>query len=89
MSLFTQFKRIANIYFLVIAILQTISIISPLNPATAWIPLVVVLAISMIREGFEDYQRYISDKELNYETVTKVWREGQFKEVVWSEVAIG
>jgi|JI10StandDraft_1071094.scaffolds.fasta_scaffold44419_3 hypothetical protein len=48
-SLILQFYRLANIYFLLIAILQTIPIISPLSPATAWAPLVVVLAISMIR----------------------------------------
>lgn len=58
--------RLANIYFLVIAILQSISIISPLNPATAWAPLAFVLAISMIREGYEDFQRYKSDKEMNF-----------------------
>lgn len=48
-SLLVQFKRLANIYFLLIAILQTIPIISPLSPVTAWAPLIVVLAISMIR----------------------------------------
>lgn len=71
-----QFKRLANVYFLLIAILQTIEVISPLNPLTAWAPLVVVLGISMIREGWEDYQRYKSDKEMNHETITKVRRDG-------------
>lgn len=61
-SLLLQFKRLANVYFLIIAILQTIPIISPLSPVTAWVPLIVVLGISMIREGYEDYQRYKSDK---------------------------
>jgi hypothetical protein len=60
-SLLVQFKRLANIYFLLIAVLQSISVISPLSPATAWVPLIVVLAISMLREGYEDYQRYKSD----------------------------
>ena len=46
-----QYKRVANIYFLLIAILQTIPIISPLDPFTAWIPIIVVIAISMFREG--------------------------------------
>ena len=43
--------RLANVYFLIIAILQTIPQISPLSAVTAWIPLIVVLAISMFREG--------------------------------------
>lgn len=50
-SLLLQFERLANIYFLIIAILQSISIISPLGPLTAWAPLIVVLGISMLREG--------------------------------------
>ena len=38
-----------------IAIVQSISIISPLNPGTAIAPLVFVIAVSMIREAIEDY----------------------------------
>ena len=56
-----QFKRYANIYFLVTAIIQCIPIISPLNPATAIIPFVVVLAISVFREGLEDWNRHKQD----------------------------
>ena len=50
-SLLNQFRRYANIYFLVIAIIQSISIISPLNPFSAIAPLVFVLGLSMLREG--------------------------------------
>lgn len=48
-ALVLQFKRLANIYFLLIAILQTIPQISPLNPITAWAPFIVVLSISLLR----------------------------------------
>ena len=74
LALIQQFKRIANIYFLIIAILQTIPAISPLTPITAWAPLLVVILISMIREGIEDYSLYKSDKQLNFESKTKVRR---------------
>ena len=50
-AMILQFKRLAYIYFLIIAVLQTIPIISPLGPLTAWAPLIVVLGISIIREG--------------------------------------
>jgi len=62
LSLMIQFKRLANVYFLVIAIIQSIPEISPLTPVTAIAPLVFVLAVSMIREGVEDYIRYKADK---------------------------
>ena len=90
-ALIQQFKRLANIYFLIIAVLQTIPAISPLSPITAWAPLIVVIIISMVREGssgfklgIEDYSRYKSDKQLNFESKTKARRNGKFEEVAWS-----
>ena len=62
LCLIYQFKRFANIYFLFIAIVQSIKVISPLNPVTAIAPLAFVIAVSMIREAVEDYIRYSSDK---------------------------
>ena len=41
-ALLLQFIRVANIYFLITAILQCIPIISPLGPETAMIPLAIV-----------------------------------------------
>jgi hypothetical protein len=65
LSLFNQFRRIANFYFLIIAILQSIPSISPLNPVTAIAPLIFVVGVSMLRDGYEDYKRYKADKETN------------------------
>jgi phospholipid-translocating ATPase len=48
-ALFLQFMRLANVYFLIIAILLSIKVISPLNPLTAWAPLIIVIAISIMR----------------------------------------
>ncbi len=64
-ALLLQFMRLANVYFLLIAILLSIKVISPLNPLTAWAPLIIVIAISMIREGVEDFQRYKTDQQMN------------------------
>lgn len=68
-SLMIQFMRLANIYFLIIAVIQSIPTISPLNPITAIAPLIIVLAGSMLREGWEDLKRHKFDKMLNNETV--------------------
>lgn len=68
LSLFLQFGRVANIYFLIIAILQSVPVISPLSPYTAILPLAFVLAVSMVREGIEDYRRYRSDRKTNKAT---------------------
>ena len=68
-SLFLQFSsRHANIYFLIVAVLQSMSIITPLNPVTAIAPLALVLGISITREGYEYYQAYRSDQTVNNQT---------------------
>ena len=67
LALLLQFKRYANCFFLVNAVLQSIPLISPLNPASAIAPLVFVVALSMLREGYEDYKRYRSDQKDNSE----------------------
>jgi phospholipid-transporting ATPase len=87
-SLFEQFKRIANIYFLITAILQCIPAISPLNPFSAIAPLVIVISISMIREGVEDYLRYKADQATN-STPTHVYSSGKFAQVPFKDVQVG
>ena len=82
-ALFFQFNRPANIYFLITAILQCIPMISPLNPTSAILPLIIVLSASLIREGMEDYARGKLDKQQNeekcdiYNPYTNKWEETQ------------
>jgi len=52
---FYQFSRLANIFFLVTAIVQCIPSVSPLHPVTAIGPLLLVLSISMVKEAIEDW----------------------------------
>jgi hypothetical protein len=55
--IFQQFYQLANVYFLVTAVLQCIPSISRLHPLTAVAPLVLVLVIAMVKEGIEDWKR--------------------------------
>ena len=66
-ALILQFVRLANVYFLVSAILQSIPIISPLTPLTAVVPFVLVLSVSIAREGIEDCNRANLDNQQNNE----------------------
>lgn len=47
--------RAANIVYLISAVLQSITIISSLSPITAIGPLMFVLLVGLVREGYEDY----------------------------------
>ena len=62
LALLFQFKRFANIYFLIITILCAFPDISPFNPASASVPFIFVILVSVFREGVEDLGRYRSDK---------------------------
>ena len=83
-----QFIRLANIYFLICAILQCIPIISPLTPATAVVPLIIVLSVSIIREGIEDYSRASLDKQQNSEE-TVVYRNNTWEKTTSGELYVG
>ena len=87
-ALLLQFVRLANIYFLVCAILQCIPLISPLTPATAVVPLVFVLSVSIIREGIEDYARAKLDKQQNNEETT-AYRGGKWEKTTSGTLYVG
>lgn len=89
-SLFAQFRRLANCYFLLIAILQSIPEISPLSPYTAIAPLVFVVGLSMIREALEDFNRYQSDKDANNRRAEKFDpATGEFVQCAWADLKVG
>jgi phospholipid-translocating ATPase len=48
-SIFLQFIRPANTFYLVVAILQCFSVISSLSPVASVAPFIVVIAVSVIR----------------------------------------
>ena len=64
-NLIEQFHRFANLYFLLVLILNFIPAIEAFGKEVAWIPLAFVLLVTAIKDVFEDYRRYRSDKELN------------------------
>ena len=87
-SLLLQFTRLPNVYFLFIAILQSIPAISPLTSVTAILPLVFVLCVSMIRELIEDIGRYKYDKANNNRKVV-IFKNNQFIEDISENIQVG
>ena len=67
-NLFEQFHRFANIYFLVIVILNLIPEINAFGKYIAMAPLIFVLSVTAIKDLFEDRRRYRSDKAVNNST---------------------
>ncbi|CAK77311.1 unnamed protein product (macronuclear) [Paramecium tetraurelia] len=87
-SLALQFQRMANIYFLIIAILSFFKSISPFSPINSIAPLLFVVSLSMLRDGYEDYQKHLSDNELN-SSPTTIWTSGGFVKKTWKDVLMG
>ena len=87
-ALLYQFIRLANIYFVFIAIIQSIPIISPLGPATAIAPLVFVLAVSLIREAVEDLKRRKLDNEQNSNEV-EIYKNGEWIKIQSGKLRMG
>ena len=65
--------------------IQLVPGLSPVSPVTSFVPLVVVLAITGIKEAIEDYRRYLSDKKLNA-TPVKLVEDGKIVEKQWKDV---
>ena len=69
-SLFEQFRRLANVYFLVLGCIATVGTYTEyfdtaVEPAGLLIPLTVVVLISIAKDGIEDAKRHSSDNLTN------------------------
>ncbi|KAF2347977.1 P-type ATPase, partial [Trinorchestia longiramus] len=88
MFLFEQFRRYANIFFLVIALLQQIPGVSPTGRYTTLVPLICILVVSAIKEIAEDIKRHRADDEINNREVEAL-RDGQWQWVRWRRLKVG
>ncbi|KAL0220520.1 hypothetical protein RCL1_000374 [Eukaryota sp. TZLM3-RCL] len=63
--LFEQFSRFMNLYFLVLATLQLNPTLTPVNPITTWLPLLLTLGIAGVKEIIDDVSRWKQDRKTN------------------------
>ncbi|AQK65512.1 Phospholipid-transporting ATPase 3 [Zea mays] len=79
-GLFEQFRRVANLYFLMISIMSTTPI-SPVHPVTNVVPLSLVLLVSLIKEAFEDWGQCWEStpwKRLQVGDIVRIKQDGYF-----------
>ncbi|KZV25180.1 phospholipid-transporting ATPase 9-like [Dorcoceras hygrometricum] len=87
-SLFEQFRRVANFYFLVTGILS-FTALAPYSAVSAIIPLIIVIGASMVKEGIEDWRRKQQDIEVNNRKVKVHKGEGVFDLTEWKNLKVG
>ena len=88
-NMFEQLSKIANIYFVFLSILQCIPNVTTSNGIPTYLPpLLTIMILTMIKDGYEDYKRYKSDEEENNKK-TLAWRDGNFTQIQWRDVMVG
>uniref|UniRef100_A0A673YH10 Phospholipid-transporting ATPase n=1 Tax=Salmo trutta TaxID=8032 RepID=A0A673YH10_SALTR len=80
LNLFEQFKRVANLYFLALLILQIIPEITTLPWYTTLVPLVLVLGITAIKDLVDDLVK---------EKMTETFSKPRFQESKWMNIHVG
>ncbi|KAJ3166505.1 hypothetical protein HDU88_003374 [Geranomyces variabilis] len=64
-NLFEQFRRLANVYFLFTVIMQVFPDFAVTSPILAAMPLMIIMGITGIKDGFEDWRRHKIDNTVN------------------------
>ncbi|XP_076850233.1 phospholipid-transporting ATPase VB [Brachyhypopomus gauderio] len=90
MNLCEQFRRLANVYFVGLAALNFIPAVNAFQPQVALIPICVILTLTAIKDAWEDFRRYQSDRKLN-SLPCLVYSRSQhgFVERRWKDVQVG
>ena len=74
LALYEEFRFFFNLYFLVVALSQLIPVLQIGFMIAYMGPLVFVVAISLAKEAYDDYKRFLRDREVNGFVVSyKLW----------------
>ncbi|KAJ7129762.1 phospholipid-translocating ATPase [Mycena epipterygia] len=65
-NLLEQFRRVANVFFLALAILQFFPKFQTVSVGVVILPLIIVLAFSALKDGWEDIIRHQADRKMNH-----------------------
>uniref|UniRef100_A0A3P8WHE3 P-type ATPase N-terminal domain-containing protein n=1 Tax=Cynoglossus semilaevis TaxID=244447 RepID=A0A3P8WHE3_CYNSE len=89
-NLFEQFHRMANLYFVGLAILNFVPVVNAFQPEVALIPICAILSLTALKDAWEDFRRYQSDRKLN-NTPCLIYsrKEVGFIERCWKDVRVG
>uniref|UniRef100_A0A8C3MV54 Phospholipid-transporting ATPase n=1 Tax=Geospiza parvula TaxID=87175 RepID=A0A8C3MV54_GEOPR len=89
-NIYEQFHRFANIYFVFIALLNFVPVVNAFQPEVSLIPICAIMAITAIKDAWEDFRRYKLDKEINHMGCYIYSREEHaYVEKCWKDVRVG
>ncbi|XP_059644939.1 probable phospholipid-transporting ATPase 4 [Cornus florida] len=87
-AIFEQFRRVANLYFLLAAILS-LTPVAPFSAISMIAPLSFVVGLSMAKEALEDWRRFIQDMKVNMRKAIIHKGDGVFGLKPWMKIRVG
>lgn len=87
-NMYEQFRRIANFYFAINAIIMFIIPDPPFDPYSNAFPFLLVIIVTALKQAYEDVLRHRADRKVNQKKV-RVLREGQFIKIKSKEIMCG
>ncbi|KAF5941070.1 hypothetical protein HYC85_022237 [Camellia sinensis] len=87
-NLFIQFHRVAYLYFLAIAGLNQLPPLAVFGRTVSLFPLLFVLCVTAIKDGYEDWRRHRSDRNENNREAL-VLQLGKFQSKTWKNIRAG
>ncbi|XP_076980097.1 phospholipid-transporting ATPase VA [Tamandua tetradactyla] len=89
-NLFEQFHRLANVYFVFIALLNFVPAVNAFQPGLALAPVLFILAVTAFKDLWEDYSRHRSDHDINHLGCLVFSREEKnYVNRYWKEIHVG
>uniref|UniRef100_A0A6A7G3R0 P-type phospholipid transporter n=2 Tax=Hirondellea gigas TaxID=1518452 RepID=A0A6A7G3R0_9CRUS len=89
-NIIEQFHRFANIYFLLIVLLNFVPSINAFAKEISMTPLLFVLCVTAMKDLFEDRRRYNSDKRVNNSTCRIYCSDAKrYLRKCWKELRVG
>ncbi|XP_012641788.2 phospholipid-transporting ATPase VB isoform X1 [Microcebus murinus] len=89
-NIFEQLHRFANLYFVGIVILNFVPVVNAFQPVVSMIPICAILAVTAIKDAWEDLRRYKSDKVINnQECLFYSRKEQSYVKKRWKDVRVG
>ena len=89
MTLFEQFHRICNIFFLFCAILQVFPSISSFDPVSGFLSVIWMLSITAVKTAYEDYKKHKDDERINSKEVKVRNEDSSITVKKWEDVSVG